>query len=142
MPIDTLITRAQEIALWLREQAMVVHEAGLEDLAKEMVVRANGHEKDAAWALAAPADESMVGSGWVDQIHEDLKMPWRSPTRPQIVFVVTLLRRARGVVLHYAQECELLAPPETVAAGQRLLNDINGGPPTDPQPTRHRTRPR
>ncbi len=131
MSVDAFIETGQRTATWMREHAHALHAAGLEDLARELVERADELEASASWALATPADESRPGSGWIDDLIDQLKMPWVSPTRSQIVWVMHWARRARAVVRHLAGVAEAYNEPATkVAAAQRLLDEIDQGPPS------------
>lgn len=129
MSIDEYIDTGQRLATWMREQAEVLHGAGLDDLARAMVERADDLEAKASWALAAPSDESRPGNGWVDDVLDNLKLPWMMPTRSQVVWLLHWARRARTVVRHLAGVAEAYNEPATkVAAAQRLLDEIETGP--------------
>ncbi len=114
----------------MREQSATLHEAGLDDLARAMVQRADELETGASWALAVPSDDSRPGSGWVDELVDQIKLPWVMPTRSQIVWLLHWARRARTVVRHLAGVAEAYNEPATkVASAQRLLDEIDAGPP-------------
>jgi len=127
--VDDFIESAQRTATWMREQADVIHQAGLDELARSMVERADDLEAKASWALATPSDESRPGGGWVDDVLDHLKLPWMMPTRSQVVWLLHWARRARAVVRHLAGVAEAYNEPATkVAAAQRLLDEIETGP--------------
>jgi hypothetical protein len=127
--VDDLIEHDYDLARWMRETSVVLHEAGLEDVARDMVVRAAGLERKASWALSAPPDESRVGGGWIDQLYDSLKMPWQTPTRRQVVWLVEWARRARSVVRHMVGVAESYnEPAQRIATAQRVLDEIDIGP--------------
>lgn len=135
--IDELIETCQQHATWLREHAHAIHEAGLDDLAKKIVEQANEIETKASWALATPSDESRPGGGWIDEMVDQLRLPWVMPTRPQIVWIMHWARRCRSVVRHLAGVAEAYNEPATkVAAAQRLLDEIEEGPQPPRRPSR------
>lgn len=132
--IDELIELCQRRSTWLREKAHIIHEAGLEDLAKEIVEAAYELESRASWALSTPSDESRPGGGWVDEMLDQLKLPWVMPTRYHIVWLLHWSRRARSVVRHLAGVAEAYNEPATkVAAANRVLDEIDQGPPSHVQ---------
>ena len=62
---------------------------------------------------------------------DQLKMPWVMPTRYNVVWLLHWSRRARSVVRHLAGVAEAYNEPATkVAAAQRLLDEIEQGPPS------------
>ncbi len=127
---DELIETCQVHVTWMRQHAHALHECGLEDMATAVMEQALTIETKASWALATPADESRPGGGWVDEMIDQLKMPWFSPVRPHIIWVLHWARRARSVVRHMAGVAEAYNEPATkVAAAQRLLDEIDEGPP-------------
>ena len=68
---------------------------------------------------------------------DQLKLPWVMPTRYHIVWLLHWARRARSVVRHLAGVAEAYNEPATkVAAANRVLDEIEEGPPSHVQKPR------
>lgn len=125
-----LVETCQLHVLWLRQHALALHESGLGDHAEAVILQADLVERQASWSVPTPADESRPGGGWLDEMIDQLKIPWFSPVKTHIVWLLHWARRARSVVRHMAVVAEAYnEPANKVAAAQRLLDEIDDGPP-------------
>jgi hypothetical protein len=129
--VDRLITTSQLVVRFLRQSASYASAAELPALATSLVRASDALDAAIREALAAPADESGPReSSWLDAIIEQLRDPRAMPTRFQVLWSLAMLRRARSLIRRYLAAAEITEGADSIAEGQRWLDDVAGGPTT------------
>lgn len=132
MPVDQLITTCQHLVRFLRQGANYARACELESFAESLVRAADGLDAAVRTALEAPPDQSRPrGESWLDALIEQLRDPRMMPTRFQVLYTLAMLRRARGLVRRYLAAAEITETPDSIAEGQRWLDEIEDGPKTE-----------
>lgn len=132
MPVDLLITTCQHLVRFLRQGARYARGCELDSFAESLVRAADGLEAAMRTALEAPPDVSFPHEeSWLDGLIEQLRDPRMMPTRFQVLYSLAMLRRARSLVRRYLASAEITEPADSIAEGQRWLDEIEQGPKSD-----------
>lgn len=130
MSADHLVTTGNHLVRFLRQSAIYAKSLDAPPAFVSSMERSAGAlERAIAGFLAAPPDESHPHeASYLDTLYEQTQHPGGTISRAQLMWALSITRRARKLIRRYLAAAEITEPADSIVDGQRWLDEVERGP--------------